>query len=177
MALKRLQLAGFGGQGILLIGKMIAHAAMLDEKEVTWMPAYGPEMRGGTANCTVCIDEKEITSPIVNQCDVLVAMNGASLKKFEKMVVPGGDIFVNTSLCPDAPERKDVRVHYVDSTAIAEAKFGSPKASNMVMLGAILKITEFSTIETMKSVFEESMTGDKARFIPMNLEALSAWCE
>jgi len=175
MGLKRFHLAGFGGQGILLIGKMIAEAAMLDDKEVTWMPAYGPEMRGGTANCTVCIDEKEITSPIVNKCDVLVAMNGASLEKFEHMVVPGGEVFINTSLCPEPPKRKDLVVHYVDSTAIAESKFGSPKAANMVMLGAILNVTKFSTIDTMTKVFEESMTGAKAKFIPMNVEALSAW--
>jgi len=178
MALTRFQLAGFGGQGILLIGKLIAQAAMMDDKEVTWMPAYGPEMRGGTANCTVCVDdETPITSPIVNRCDVLVAMNGASLKKFENMVVPGGHIFINTSLCPDPSSRKDVTVHYVDSTAIAEEKFGSPKAANMVMLGAIMKVTGFSTPETFKAVFEETMEGPKAKFIPMNMEALTAWEE
>lgn len=177
MTLKRIQLAGFGGQGILLIGKMVAHAAMLDDKEVTWMPAYGPEMRGGTANCTVCIDDKPITSPIVNQCEVLVAMNGPSLEKFEGMVVPGGDIFINTSLCPDPVKRSDVHVHYVDSTGISEEQFGRPKFANMVMLGAIMKVTGFTTKSTMQEVFEESMTGDKARFIPKNLEALDAWSE
>lgn len=177
MALKRLHMAGFGGQGILLIGKMVAHAAMLDDKHVTWMPAYGPEMRGGTANCTVCIDDVPITSPIVTNCEVLIAMNGPSLKKFENMVVPGGDIFINTSLCPEGTTRTDVNVHYVDSTAIAEETFGSKKASNMVMLGAVLKVTGFSTVETMTHVFEESMTGAKAKFIPMNVEALNAWEE
>ena len=177
MALKRIQLAGFGGQGILLVGKMVAHAAMLDDKEVTWMPAYGPEMRGGTANCTVCIDDKPITSPIVNKCEILVAMNGPSLKKFTPMVVPGGDIFINTSLCPEPVERDDVKVHYVDSTEISEEKFKRAKFANMVMLGAIMKVTGFTTKNTMEEVFRESMTGSKAKFIPKNLEALEAWEE
>lgn len=175
MALKRIHMAGFGGQGILLIGKMLAHAAMLDDKEVTWMPAYGPEMRGGTANCTVCIDDKPITSPIVTKCEVLVAMNGPSLKKFLPMVVPGGDVFVNTSLCPDPVDRDDVTVHYVDSTEIAEEKFGTAKFANVVMLGAILQVTGFTTKATMEEVFKESMTGGKAKFIPKNVAALSAW--
>lgn len=177
MALKRIHMAGFGGQGILLIGKLVAHAAMLDDKEVTWMPAYGPEMRGGTANCTVCIDDKPITSPIVGQCEVLVAMNGPSLSKFEHMLVPGGDLFINTNLCPDPPTRDDIDIHYVDSTGIAEEMFGTAKVANMVMLGALLKVTGFSSIETMEHVFEESMTGSKARFIPLNIKALNAWSE
>ena len=177
MALKRIHMAGFGGQGILLIGKLVAHAAMLDDKEVTWMPAYGPEMRGGTANCTVCIDDEPITSPVVDKCEVLIAMNGPSLEKFEHMLVPGGDLFINTNLCPNPPKRTDINVHYVDSTKIAEETFGSAKAANMVMLGALLKVTGFSTVETMEEVFKETMTGSKAKFIPMNVQALNAWDE
>ena len=177
MGLTRIHLAGFGGQGILLIGKLIAHAAMLDDKEVTWMPAYGPEMRGGTANCTVCIDDEPITSPVVDKCEVLIAMNGPSLEKFEHMLVPGGDLFINTNLCPNPPKRTDINVHYVDSTKIAEETFGSAKAANMVMLGALLKVTGFSTVETMEEVFKETMTGSKAKFIPMNVQALNAWDE
>ena len=175
MALTRIFMAGFGGQGILLIGKLMAEAAMTDGKEVTWMPAYGPEMRGGTANCTVCIDDKPITSPIVHKCEVLIAMNGPSLKKFEDMVVPGGHIFINTQLCPEPPERTDVNIHYVDSTGLAEEKLGSAKAANVVMLGAVMNMTGFTTEETMEEVFRESMTGAKAKFIPMNMQALHAW--
>ena len=177
MALTRIHMAGFGGQGILLIGKMLALASMYDGKEVTWMPAYGPEMRGGTANCTVCIDDKPITSPLVTKCETLIVMNGPSLKKFEDMLVPGGDLFINSSLITDAPTRTDVNIHYVDSTGIAEKKFGSPKAANMVMLGSILKATGVSSKETMRQVFEEVLTGSKAKLIPMNMEALDAWEE
>ena len=175
MALKRIQMAGFGGQGILLMGKLIALAAMYDDKEVTWMPAYGPEMRGGTANCTVCIDDKTITSPYVTKYETLVAMNEPSLRKFEGMLVPGGDLFINSSLIKVKPERTDINIHYVDSTGIAEEKFGTSKVASMIMLGAILKITHFSTMETMEKVLKETMTGSKAKTIPMNMEALNAW--
>ena len=99
MATKKVFVAGFGGQGVLLIGQMLAYAAMYEGKEATWMPSYGPEMRGGTANCTVCISDKPIASPLVTACDVLVAMNGPSLDKFEDMLVPGGHLFVNASVC------------------------------------------------------------------------------
>ena len=98
MATKKVFVAGFGGQGVLLIGQMLAYAAMYEGKEATWMPSYGPEMRGGTANCTVCISDKPIASPLVTACDVLVAMNGPSLDKFEDMLVPGGHLFVNASV-------------------------------------------------------------------------------
>ena len=177
MALMRMHMAGFGGQGILLIGKMIALASMYDDKEVTWMPAYGPEMRGGTANCTVCIDDKPIISPLVSKCECLIVMNGPSLKKFENMLIPGGDLFVNSSLIKEPVLRTDVNVHYVDSTGIAEKKFGSSKAANMVMLGAVLKVTGVSSKETMQKVFEEELTGSKTKLIPMNMEALDAWEE
>ena len=177
MSTKKIYIAGFGGQGVLLIGQMLAYAAMFDDKEVTWMPAYGPEMRGGTANCTVCIDDEPIISPLVSKCECLIVMNGPSLKKFEHMLVPGGDLFVNSSLIKEPISRTDVKIHYVDSTGIAEKKFGSSKAANIVMLGAVLKVTGISSKETMKKVFEEELTGSKAKFIPMNMEALDAWEE
>ena len=170
-------LSGFGGQGVMSIGKNLVEAGVAEDLQVSWVPSYGPEMRGGTAKCTVCIDDKPITSPIVNKCDVLVALNGPSLKKFAPMVVPGGDIFINTSLCPEPVGRDDVKVHYVDSTEISEEKFKRAKFANMVMLGAIMKVTGFTTKDTMEEVFRESMTGSKAKFIPKNLEALEAWEE
>ena len=116
MATKKVFVAGFGGQGVLLIGQMLAYAAMYEGKEATWMPSYGPEMRGGTANCTVCISDKPIASPLVTTCDVLVAMNGPSLDKFEDMLVPGGHLFVNASVINYKARRTDVNVHYVDCT-------------------------------------------------------------
>ncbi len=178
MAVTRIFIAGFGGQGVLLIGQMLAYAAMYEGKEVTWMPSYGPEMRGGTANCTVCIsDDKPITSPHVAKCDVLVAMNGPSLEKFESMAVPGGHVFVNTSVIDFMPKRTDVQVHCVDTQHIAEQVVGNGKTANMVMLGAVIRTTGAVSPDTMSEVFAKKMTGSKARLIPLNEAALSAWQE
>lgn len=177
MSTKKIYIAGFGGQGVLLIGQMLAYAAMFDDKEVTWMPAYGPEMRGGTANCTVCISDKKIASPVITECDILIAMNGASLAKFEHMVVPGGELFINTGLCPNPPTRKDINIHYVDCTNIAEEKLNSNKVANMVMLGAVNKIAGIASLETMFDVFNYTLKGPKAKLIPLNMRAMEAWTE
>ena len=138
---KRIFIAGFGGQGVLLIGQMLAYAAMFEDQEVSWMPSYGPEMRGGTANCTVNISHEPIASPLVTECDVLITMNGPSLDKFESMLVPGGDLFINSSIISQKVTRDDINVHYVDCQALAEQEVGSAKTQNMVMLGAIIQVT------------------------------------
>lgn len=169
--------AGFGGQGMLLIGKFMAMACMLDGKHVSWLPSYGPEMRGGTANCTVCISDKPIASPLVTTCDVLVAMNGPSLDKFEDMLVPGGHLFVNASVINYKARRTDVNVHYVDCTHIAEHEVGNGKTANMVMLGAIIRASGVVSLDIMDKVLAKTMTGKKAALIPANKTALSAWKE
>lgn len=172
---KKIFIAGFGGQGVLLIGQMLAYAAMYQDKEVSWMPSYGPEMRGGTANCTVCISDTPIASPLVTSCDVLIAMNGPSLVKYENMLVPGGDLFINSSIVQEPTTRTDVNVHYVDCIELAEQKIGNAKTANMVMLGAIIRQTGVVELNVMDKVFEKTMTGGKAKLIPANREALSAW--
>lgn len=172
---KKIFIAGFGGQGVLLIGQMLAYAAMYEDKEVSWMPSYGPEMRGGTANCTVCISDAPIASPLVTACDVLIAMNGPSLVKYESMLVPGGDLFINSSIVQEKPTRTDVNIHYVDCIDLAEHKVGNGKAANMVMLGAIIRQTGVVGLEIMDKVFEKVMTGRKAKLIPANKAALVAW--
>ena len=177
MSTKRIFVAGFGGQGVLLIGQMLSYAAMYEGNEVTWMPSYGPEMRGGTANCTVCISDKPITSPLVTKCEVLVAMNGPSLDKFEDMVVPGGDLFVNASVINYKARRTDVNVHYVDCQRIAEQVVGNAKTANMVMLGAIIRTSKVVSLDIMDKVFEKTLTGKKAALIPANKQALNAWTE
>ena len=177
MATKKVFVAGFGGQGVLLIGQMLAYAAMYEGKEATWMPSYGPEMRGGTANCTVCISDKPIASPLVTACDVLVAMNGPSLDKFEDMLVPGGHLFVNASVIHYKARRTDVHVHYVDCTHIAEHEVGIGKTANMVMLGAIIRASGVVSLEIMDKVLAKTMTGKKEKLIPANKTALSAWKE
>ena len=168
MATKKVFVAGFGGQGVLLIGQMLAYAAMYEGKEATWMPSYGPEMRGGTANCTVCISDKPIASPLVTACDVLVAMNGPSLDKFEDMLVPGGHLFVNASVIHYKARRTDVHVHYVDCTHIAEHEVGNGKTANMVMLGAIIRASGVVSLEIMDKVLAKTMTGKKEKLIPAN---------
>ncbi len=175
MSAKKIFIAGFGGQGVLLIGQMLAYAAMFEEKEVTWMPSYGPEMRGGTANCTVCIDdEKTIASPLVTKCDYLVTMNGPSLMKFENMLSPGGQLFINSSIVTEIPKRDDVEVNYVDCLRLAQES-GNSKAANMVMLGAIIEKSQVVKKKTMEKVFEKIFTGGKAKFIPSNIKAIDLW--
>ena len=175
MAGKRIFIAGFGGQGVLLIGQMLSYAAMFEDKEVSWMPSYGPEMRGGTANCTVNISDQPIASPLVTKCDVLIAMNGPSLDKFESMLEPGGDLFINSSIISQKATRDDVNVHYVDCQHLAEVEVGNGKTQNMVMLGAIINATKVVNIDTMQKVFEKVFTGKKAALIPKNMEALNVW--
>ena len=170
-------ISGFGGQGVLSMGKLLAYAAMMDGKEVSWLPAYGPEQRGGTANCTVCISDKPIASPLVTTCDVLVAMNGPSLDKFESMLLPGGHLFVNASVIHYHARRSDVHVHYVDCTRIAEQQVGNGKTANMVMLGAIIRASGVVSLEIMDKVLAKTMTGKKEKLIPANKQALSAWTE
>ena len=174
---KDLLFAGFGGQGILFAGKLIVYKGLIEGKEVSWLPSYGPEMRGGTANCTVCISDKPIASPLVTTCDVLVAMNGPSLDKFEDMLVPGGHLFVNASVINYKARRTDVNVHYVDCTHIAEHEVGNGKTANMVMLGAIIRASGVVSLDIMDKVLAKTMTGKKAALIPANKTALSAWKE
>ena len=137
--------AGFGGQGILFSGKVMAYAAMMEGKELSWLPSYGPEMRGGTASCSVCISDKAIGSPLVVNPDVLVVMNLPSLEKFENDVVPGGIIIIDSSIVHKEVTRTDVRVVYVDASSIAEEN-GLKGAANMVMLGRLFKETGFCSI-------------------------------
>ncbi|MGI6752215.1 MAG: 2-oxoacid:acceptor oxidoreductase family protein [Anaerovoracaceae bacterium] len=174
MGTVRLFLAGFGGQGILLIGQMLTYAGMLEGKEVSWMPSYGPEMRGGTANCTVIISDKPIASPIITETEVLVAMNAPSLERFQPMLLPGGALFINRSLIDREVDRDDIDIHYVDGNQIAR-KIGSEKFANIVMLGAIVRKTGVVSLERIEEVMENMFTGSKARFLPMNKKALLEW--
>jgi 2-oxoisovalerate ferredoxin oxidoreductase beta subunit len=147
--------AGFGGQGILLLGELVAKAGMLQGVNVTWLPSYGPEMRGGTANCSVVASTREIGNPMVTETDLLVAMNRPSLEKFQKEVRPGGVIFYDSSLISITPDRDDVAVHPVPATRIADG-LGMGKVANVVMLGAVNKVLGFPEadriLETVKGI-------------------------
>lgn len=166
--------AGSGGQGTLAIGQMIAKAAMDEGKEVTWLPSYGPEMRGGTANCTVVISDRPIACPLINEADVLVVMNLPSLLKFEPMVVPGGTLLVNSSLVPEKPKRGDIRAVEVPADEKAH-ELGNAKASNIVMLGAILKETGVVQPESIRHQMEKMFSGRKAKFLPLNEAAFDLY--
>ena len=163
--------AGFGGQGVLLMGKLLAEAGMFEDKEVTWLPSYGPEMRGGTANCSVVISDEPVASPVVTMATTVVAMNEPSLDKFEANVLPGGKIFINSSIISKKPERNDIDVYYVPCNDIAE-ELGNPRVANMVMLGAYLEVTKCVDFETVLKALLETLGEKKAHLIPMNREAL-----
>ncbi len=164
-------LAGFGGQGVLLIGKLLAYAGMKAGNEVTWMPAYGPEMRGGTCNCTVVISDKPIGTPITKSPHALIALNLASLDKFETTVRPGGIVVVNTSLIPRAPVRTDVLNVPVAANEMA-LEAGSPKAANMVALGAFLGASGLADLEKMNAIVAESLAA-RPKLVPINQTALA----
>ena len=164
-------LSGFGGQGILFTGKFLAYKGLLADKNVSWLPSYGPEMRGGTANCCVVISEDEIICPIVLEPTELIAMNLPSLRKFEPSVVKGGTIFVNSSIITEKVERDDVRVIYVPCLDIAN-ELGNAKVANMVMLGAYIEAMGNLGTETIKEMLVHMFTGPKAKLVDLNIEAL-----
>ncbi|MDD5902637.1 MAG: 2-oxoacid:acceptor oxidoreductase family protein [Oscillospiraceae bacterium] len=165
--------AGFGGQGMLLIGKFLAMACMLDGKHVSWLPSYGPEMRGGTANCSVIVNDDPVASPLVDMADVVVAMNRPSLDKFESHVKPGGTLVINSSLIDRKAERDDIQVVYCDATRIAE-EVGNPKGANVAILGAMLQKAPVVSDELMSEAIRIELGERKAKFLPGNMKALEA---
>ncbi|MBN2219929.1 MAG: 2-oxoacid:acceptor oxidoreductase family protein [Kosmotogaceae bacterium] len=163
--------AGFGGQGVMLIGQILATAGMFDNKHTTWLPSYGPEMRGGTANCTVVVSDEPIASPITNTPNELIIMNIPSLIKFEKEIQSDGLMVINTSVVDRDTIRDDISIIKVDANAIAE-KLGNLKVANMVVLGAYLKKTGAVTLEGVKRALEKKLTGSKATLIDLNIKAI-----
>ncbi len=164
--------AGFGGQGILLSGKILAHAALEEGYEVAWIPSYGPEMRGGTAYCLVVISDRPIGSPIIKNPKHLVAMNRPSLEKFAKVLKPGGVILNNSSLIPIEAGRADVDELKVPAGDIA-AEVGSGKAANIVALAAFVARSGIVSIDTLKRCIEEEF-GKRPKLIPLNIKAMEA---
>ncbi|MEW5726047.1 MAG: 2-oxoacid:acceptor oxidoreductase family protein [Thermodesulfobacteriota bacterium] len=158
--------AGFGGQGVLLMGYVLAHGAMHKGLNLTYLPAYGAEMRGGTANCTVTISEEEIASPVASEPDVVVAMNYPSLVKFEPLLRPGGLVLLNSSLIPQNPTRTDVETIRVPTVELAR-EVGSDRAANMVMVGAFITVTGLLTPEEAIHGMEQALKG-KEKFFPLN---------
>ena len=167
-----IMIAGFGGQGVMAIGKTLAEAGMKENKDVCWLPSYGPEMRGGTANCSVVLTDDAIVSPIVLEPTELIAMNMPSLVKFEPTVKAGGTIFVNSSIITEKVSRTDVKVVYVPCLEIAQ-ELGNLKVANMVMLGAYIQAMGNLSFETIKEMLVHMFTGPKAKLVDLNIEALA----
>ncbi len=164
-------LAGFGGQGIMLIGKLLAYAGMKEGFEVSWMPSYGPEMRGGTANCIVKISTKRIASPLSSNPDSLIVMNLPSLEKFESYMNNNGSIYFNSSLIKKELVRKDINIVEVPANDIAK-DLGNSKVANMVMLGAYLAKKDFISIDIVKESLSKVLSARRHNLLLMNEEAL-----
>ncbi|HWR55242.1 MAG: 2-oxoacid:acceptor oxidoreductase family protein [Bacillota bacterium] len=163
-------IAGSGGQGAMLIGQLLAYSGMLEQKHVTWIPSYGPEMRGGTANCSVIVSQEPIGSPIVSEPTTLVSMNRPSLDKFEATLCPGGTLFVNSSLVDRPVLRDDIKTYLVPASDIA-AELGNARVANMVMFGAMIAATKMvdsaSALGALKKVF-----AGREHLLPVNESAL-----
>ena len=171
--MKQFVFAGFGGQGMLLIGKFLAMACMLDGKHVSWLPSYGPEMRGGTANCSVIVSDNEVGSPLVDMADVVVAMNLPSLDKFEDKVKAGGVLVINSSIIERKSTRDDITVVYCDANKIAE-EVGNPKGANVAILGAMLEKCPIVADDKMAEAIRIELGERKLRFLEGNMKALEA---
>ncbi len=166
-------MAGFGGQGILMIGNLLALAAMEEGKHVTYFPAYGVEMRGGTANCTVVVSDEEIGSPVVGSPKSLLIMNGPSLEKFLPSLAPGGDLIINSSLVDGRQvNRSDVRLLAVPADDIARNRIGSRQMASMVALGAYVARTGVVRLETLNEALPKVISKKYEKFIPQNVNAL-----
>ncbi len=171
MKTTQILIAGFGGQGILFAGKFLAYKGLLEEKQVSWLPSYGPEMRGGTANCNVILSESPVGSPIVTAPDVLIAMNLPSLQKYVDTVVPGGQIYLDSALIDAKVERTDVQVFYIPATQMAkDANIAT--LANMIIVGHLLENHPELSFTGTQEVVEKLVPPKKAALLELNMQAL-----
>lgn len=171
-----IRMSGFGGQGVISAGILLAQAGLLEGKNVSWFPAYGAEMRGGTANCSVVVADDEVSSPIVSRPDTAVVLNEPSLAKFEPMVKPGGLLIVNSSLVNTKPRRSDIKVALVPCNAIAQ-ELGSIKIANMVALGALAGLTGAVSVESIAKALPKVFKRAKPEMLELNVKALRKGAE
>ena len=164
-------IAGFGGQGVLFFGKIVAYTGMIEDKQVSWLPSYGPEMRGGTANCSVCIDDRPIGCPIVLNPETLIVMNRPSYDKFVNDVVPGGHVILDSTLIDVECTRDDIHVHKIPATKLANDN-GLHGLSNIIVLGQVLKATNFTTFDVLSQAVEKCVPPKKKHLLEPNLKAL-----
>ena len=171
MKTNQILIAGFGGQGVLFTGKMLAFKGMYEGKEVSWLPSYGPEMRGGTANCSVILSDTPVGSPIVSNPDILLVMNLPSLDKYEKSVPAGGKIFVDSTFIDRKVDRDDVDVYYIPATKIA-SDAGVPTLANMVLLGKVIKETGVMPLENVERTLRKVISAKRADMLEINMKAI-----
>ena len=173
MADHEIIIAGFGGQGLLFAGKVLAYAGLLEKRQLSWLPSYGPEMRGGTANCNVILSDSPVGSPIVQHPNVLVVMNTPSLEKYENTVAPGGKIFVDSTLIDKKVSRTDVDVYYIPATQMA-ADMNMNGLANMILLGAVLRETACISDETLVKSLHQVIPARKADLFELNMSCIRA---
>ena len=171
MSATKYLLSGFGGQGILFSGKFLAYKGLTEDKFVSWLPSYGPEMRGGTASCSVILSDTPVGSPIVSNPDILVAMNLPSLDRYESAVAPGGMIFADSTLIERKVQRGDGKVFYVPATGLASEN-GIPTLANMILMGKILKETDAFTEDGVKAALGKVISAKHADMLNVNLKAI-----
>lgn len=163
--------AGFGGQGILFAGKFTAYKGLIDDKQISWLPSYGPEMRGGTASCSVIVSDTPVGSPIVSKPDVLIAMNLPSLDRYEDSVAPGGTIFIDSTLIERKVKRDDVAVYYIPATQLASDN-DMPTLANMIIVGKILKVLNDFNEDSVNAALKKVISAKHADMLDINLKAL-----
>lgn len=171
MKTTQILIAGFGGQGILFAGKFLAYKGLLEDLQVSWLPSYGPEMRGGTANCNVILSDTAVGSPIVTSPDVLIAMNLPSLQKYVDTVVPGGQIYVDSTLIAEKVRRTDVEVFYLPATAMAK-EAGVATLANMVIIGHLLQNNSELSFDGAQETVEKLVPAKKQALVGLNMRAL-----
>jgi 2-oxoglutarate ferredoxin oxidoreductase subunit gamma len=171
---EKIIISGFGGQGVMFMGKILAYAGMLADKGVSWIPSYGPEMRGGTANCSIIISDEEVSNPVVNIPTLVVAMNGPSVDKFLPTLAPGGLLVINSSIVKDEIARDDIQVLKVPAQELAGDKVGKASLANVVVLGAMLAKIDIITLDDVIAALKEVVAAKRPEMLPINQQALEA---
>ena len=168
---KEIIISGFGGQGVLSMGKILAYSGLMDDKEVTWMPAYGPEQRGGTANVTVIVSDEKISSPILSKFDIAIVLNQPSLEKFEPKLKPGGILIYDGYGILNPPTRKDITVYRIDAMDKA-AEMKNSKVFNMIVLGGLLKVAPVVSTKGVEKALSKTLPERHHAMIPLNMQAI-----
>ena len=168
---EELIIAGFGGQGVLSMGMTLAYAGMVEDKQITWFPSYGPEMRGGTANCTVIVADTIVSSPIISTYDTAIVLNQPSLEKFEPKVKPGGTLIYESNTVLNPPTRKDITVHAIPA-AIEAGKIGNARTMNMIILGAFLSQKPLVSVKSIMEALSKVLPERNHHLLPINEKAL-----